>query len=114
MTTAEVNAAIAKAKGWTEGFGLPGHPPWMDMDAMNPEREDYHRNPTDDPREWSKLMLEMLEAGIDCLFCDDGSFEASRGYPGGPDAFCATALWKPSIGEAVCRTWLRWKGVSDA
>lgn len=101
-TNAEVNAAIAEKKGWRKSPGLI-HWDWCGDDGMR------HCNPTDDPREWATLMLEMLDAGIDCLFCDDGSFEASRGYTGSPDAFCAASSWKPSIGEAVCRTWLAWR-----
>lgn len=101
MTIAEVNAEIAKAKGWERSsYSAP------DLMWRDPVSRHCHNNPTDDPREWASLLEEMLAAGVDLIFTSDGLMKACKGSTGDAEAFCAVELWKPSIGDGVCRVWL--------
>ena len=105
MTTAEVNAAIAKKKGW-RWRGPTACKKYQFLD----EYGGYHPNPIDDPREWANLLEEMLADESISVVITSRSFEVGwtrngvRELFGGDLNITATAT-----GEAVCRAWLVWK-----
>lgn len=111
MTTAEVNAAIAKAKGWVRYSDVakppytdPTRRPWKWVDAEN---EEFRGDPTDDPREWSRLLEELPLPEL--WRCSDSGRWACRFH-----AATAETQNGDTLGEAVCRAYLAWMGVYDA
>lgn len=100
MTLAEVNEAIAKAKGWEPSTWGVEHGKWASSDHN--ESTLWHHDPTDDPREWSRLLEELLSGDCPTRFVSH-----SLGM------WSVSGVWGSTLGEAVCRAWFAWKGAAD-
>ena len=100
MKTAEVNAAIARLKGWTE------YDCYRDEKNGEPSTPDF----CVEPHEWAALLEEMLGDESISVVIASRAFEVGwtrngvRELFGGDLNITATAT-----GEAVCRAWLAWK-----